>query len=291
MIVLGGGVAGLSAAHELIERGFEVTVYEARERPGGKARSMPVPGSGSGGRGDLPGEHGFRFFPGFYRHLPETMSRIPYEGQSDGVLGNLVQAGRVQVARSGGSEIVAPAHFPRSLDELHLAFRALFTFAADAGVAPDEQLHFADRLLLFLSSCEKRRFAEYEHQSWWSFSGAEERSPAYGKFLADGLTRTLVAAKAREISARTGGAILLQLLFDLSRPGAQADRVLAGRATTSGSTPGSPTCEGWGWTTASGIRCRRCVVAAGGSPAWASPTPAAGWRTARITTSRPFPWR
>jgi len=43
--ILGGGVGGLSAAHELAERGFEVTVYEARE-PGGKARSMPVPDSG-----------------------------------------------------------------------------------------------------------------------------------------------------------------------------------------------------------------------------------------------------
>ena len=228
VIVLGGGVAGLTAAHELIERGFEVTVYEGRERPGGKARSMPVPGSGSGGRPDLPGEHGFRFFPGFYRHVPDTMRRIPYAGQRDGVLGNLVQAGQVQVAREGGSEIVAPAHFPRSLDELHLAFRALFTFAGDVGVTPAEQLHFADLLLLFLCTCEERRFAELEHQSWWDFAGAEKRSPAYGKFLADGLTRTLVAAKAREISARTGGTILLQLLFDLSRPGAQADRVLNG---------------------------------------------------------------
>ena len=81
VVVLGGGVGGLSAAHELIERGFEVTVYETRDRAGGKARSMPVPGSGSGGRPDLPGEHGFRFFPGFYRHLPDTMRRIPYGGQ------------------------------------------------------------------------------------------------------------------------------------------------------------------------------------------------------------------
>lgn len=28
VIVLGGGVAGMSAAHELIERDFEVSVYE-----------------------------------------------------------------------------------------------------------------------------------------------------------------------------------------------------------------------------------------------------------------------
>ena len=82
--VLGGGVAGLSAAHELVERGFDVRVYEARELFGGKARSFGVPGSGSRGRADLPAEHGFRFFPGFYRHLPDTMRRIPYAGRADG---------------------------------------------------------------------------------------------------------------------------------------------------------------------------------------------------------------
>ena len=36
--VLGGGVAGLTAAHELSERGFAVDVYEARDLFGGKAR-------------------------------------------------------------------------------------------------------------------------------------------------------------------------------------------------------------------------------------------------------------
>ena len=61
--VLGGGVAGLSAAHELSERGFEVTVYEKSDMFGGKARSLSVPGTGTDGRKDLPGEHGFRFFP------------------------------------------------------------------------------------------------------------------------------------------------------------------------------------------------------------------------------------
>src|SRR6266700_6024351 len=34
--VLGGGVGGLSAAHELIERGFDVSVYERRDVIGGK---------------------------------------------------------------------------------------------------------------------------------------------------------------------------------------------------------------------------------------------------------------
>jgi len=73
VIVLGGGVAGLSAAHELIKRGFDVEVFESKDIPGGKARSLDVPDSATGGRKPLPGEHGFRFFPRFYKHITTTM--------------------------------------------------------------------------------------------------------------------------------------------------------------------------------------------------------------------------
>jgi len=52
--VFGGGFAGLTAAHELAERGFDVSLYERRAW-GGKARSTEVPGSASDGRKPLPG--------------------------------------------------------------------------------------------------------------------------------------------------------------------------------------------------------------------------------------------
>src|SRR5450432_3677488 len=104
--ILGGGVAGLSAAHELAQRGFQVSVYERNATFGGKARSVSGQPSGSAGPGDLlgdllgdlPGEHGFRFFPGFYRHLPDTMGRIPYGTRT--VAGNLVESTRILVARA-----------------------------------------------------------------------------------------------------------------------------------------------------------------------------------------------
>src|ERR1700722_15599922 len=89
--ILGGGVGGLSAAHELIERGFAVSVFERTSVFGGKARSIYVPNSGTGGRIDLPGEHGFRFFPAFYKHLPDTMMRIPFPANVS-VYNNLAQA-------------------------------------------------------------------------------------------------------------------------------------------------------------------------------------------------------
>src|SRR6188474_3133559 len=77
--VLGGGIAGLTTADELRRRGFEVTVFEATGTApkdlGGKARSFEDHGDPA--VGPMFGEHGFRFFPGFYEHVITTMEEIP----------------------------------------------------------------------------------------------------------------------------------------------------------------------------------------------------------------------
>lgn len=225
--VLGGGVGGLTAAHELADRGFDVTVYERRAAFGGKARSMGVPGSGTGNREDLPAEHGFRFFPGFYRHIPDTMTRIP-EGKGP-VADHLVSTTRMLLAQAGGrTEIVGLTEAPSSLDELAVVIKFMWEVGVGLGIRPQELAWFFERLLTLLCSCDERRFEEWERRSWWEFMGAEQRSPAFQKFLADGMTRTLVAARAREMSARTGGLILCQLLFDLVRADGRMDQVLDG---------------------------------------------------------------
>jgi uncharacterized protein with NAD-binding domain and iron-sulfur cluster len=216
--VLGGGVGGLSAAHELAERGFEVTVYEQRARPGGKARSYPTPDG-------LPAEHGFRFFPAFYRHLPDTMARIPLDGGS--VRDRFVGAERLLIARAdGANELLAPAHAPESLADLAVLARFVFDAATQLGVPAVDVTWLLERLFTLLSSCDERRVEQWDLQSWWSYVQADRRSEAFRRYLADGLTRTLVAARAKEMSARTGGLILVQLLLDLSRAGDRADRVL-----------------------------------------------------------------
>jgi uncharacterized protein with NAD-binding domain and iron-sulfur cluster len=223
--VLGGGVAGLTAAHELAERGFEVVVLEARGIPGGKARSLPVPGSGTGGREDLPAEHGFRFFPGFYQHLPDTMRRIP-DGRGS-VVDNLTGATRILFAQAGGrNELVAGAHLPESLEDLAVLSRFLLDVLTQLGIPPHEHAVLMERLLTLLTSCDERRYEQWEHEAWWDYVGAAQRSQAFQKWLGEGLTRTLVAARGREISARTGGLILAQIVFDLTRAGGRADRVL-----------------------------------------------------------------
>src|SRR5438128_11069829 len=43
VIVVGAGLAGLAAAHELTRAGVEVTVLEARDRPGGRVHTLREP--------------------------------------------------------------------------------------------------------------------------------------------------------------------------------------------------------------------------------------------------------
>ena len=45
------------------------------------AHRSACPARAAGGRRTLPGEHGFRFFPGFYHHVPDSMRRIPLRQQ------------------------------------------------------------------------------------------------------------------------------------------------------------------------------------------------------------------
>ena len=222
--VFGGGVAGLSAAHELAERGFRVRVYERKLVLGGKARSIPVPNSGTGGRLPLPGEHGFRFFPGFYKHVTDTMRRIPY-GAHGSTYDNLQVATRTLLARAGQTEITWLARRLETLDDLRDFLVELFT---PLGVPLDELTFFVGRLLMIATSCQERRLAEYENVAWWEYIAAPKMSQTYQRYLGQGLTRSLVAMRAEESSARTVGVTQLQLLYGFLSPDGVFDRLLGG---------------------------------------------------------------
>ena len=126
------------------------------------------------------------------------MSRIPYPGQAGGVLDNLVMATEVQLAQEDGrNELVTPAHFPVTTSDWRATLRFAAEYAVNLGIPVAEQVHFVSLLNNLLSACDERRFEQYENQSRWVFFGAERRSEGYRKFLADGLTRSLVAARAR----------------------------------------------------------------------------------------------
>ncbi|MFD3466067.1 FAD-dependent oxidoreductase [Streptomyces sp. NPDC058682] len=230
--VLGGGVAGLTAAHELAERGYAVTVYERRAL-GGKARSMDVPGSARGGRRPLPAEHGFRFIPGIYHNLPDTMRRIPFPGNAAGVWDNLVAPREMMFARAAGREdlrgpIPWPGHSPAELtpEEIRRALAGILQTLVR--LPPHESAYFVDRVLVFLTSCDERREEVWERTPWWDFVRAERMSNEYRRILAVGITRNIVATKAEEASTRTVGTLGEAFVLNLLGRGADGppDRIL-----------------------------------------------------------------
>ena len=254
VVILGGGVAGMSAAHELIERGFEVEIHERQMIAGGKARSIPVlEGEDDHGSKEthikalkdwvdmrgydlppgvkrpwLPGEHGFRFFPNFYRHITDTMARTPFYDKGT-CYDNLVPTTQVLVSQFDRPGIIVPERFPRSLKEVANALKTFaFTISPRDEIDYEDVEHFIACMWRIATSCKERRFDELERIGWWEFIGAEERSEAYQKFLAIGLTRSLVAAKATTASTKTVGDIAIQLQMGIATPEPTSNRLLNG---------------------------------------------------------------
>ncbi len=227
--IFGGGVSGLTTAMELAQRGFEVTVFE-RHAWGGKVRSTEVPATGTGGRHNLPLEHGFHFFPSFYRHLPDTMSRIP-TGPGTTVADNLVAGSQELLTRASAPPIVMPSKFPRTMPEWRGFLRALVQLRA--GVSTRELQFFVTRMLQFMTMCPQRREA-LDHVTWWDFVGADDHSSEYQKLVARMPTQLLLAAPPQRVSARTIGHAFMGMVESGLVPGGNIDRSLR-----------APPCEAW----------------------------------------------
>ncbi|HXY02618.1 MAG TPA: FAD-dependent oxidoreductase [Terriglobales bacterium] len=226
IVVIGGGVAGLTVAHELAERGFDVHVYESRTSWGGKARTQPVIGTGTDRRRDLPGEHGFRFYPRFYRHVIDTMARIPTgDGSGASVESRLRPCTEAGVAladnrpwlRFQRRKLIRPYEILEGIDVL---FQQLGFEGSDAGL-------FGLKVLQFLASSEERRLQDYERISWWDYLGGNGYSKRCQE-CASGIPRMMVAMDARNGNARTIGTTSMQLLADFATTGIQNDRTMGG---------------------------------------------------------------
>jgi 15-cis-phytoene desaturase len=233
VFVLGGGVAGLTAAHELADRQFDVVVFERHPLCGGKARSMDNKGSGIGGLKDLPAEHGFRFFPGFYFHLTDTMKRIVVDPLTGATADqNLVAAREIAIGQEGKPLFLLQASRPETLQEWIGALRELIE-------DPSLEIPFAEgrvflrKVFCFLGAGRQRRLEQYEQTSWWDFIEAELKSDQYKAILARGLSQSLVAMRPDKASTLTVGSMLVQILLNIIR-GEHSDRLLS-----------APTNEAW----------------------------------------------
>lgn len=225
-------MAGLSAAHELVHRGYEVHVYEQEKKLGGKSANeypsdlypnkFPQP---TGGREKLPGEHGFRFFPGFYRNIIATMDEIPNASGSGPVSRDLVP--------SNWAGIAYPDFFVRFPRKSNLppwdVLGRLRELVGKLQFTPLDLARMAWFRLKYLTSGSLRRRYSYDKISWKDF--IELDSPHYSPRFVEfekSIPRTMSAMAADETSAKIVGDIAMQFGLGYARPGNEPDRLLIG---------------------------------------------------------------
>ena len=244
VIILGGGVAGMSAAHELIERGFEVVVLERGDIAGGKARSIPVIDEGEDTSGHQLAERRRAFASstgcpasmgsGSSRASTstsiDTMRRIPsFDGRK--VADHLVPTTRLAFTQ---------------YDEAHIRRTGGLSAARPAMPAPccgtscwRSHRSPTSRPTIWHSSARASGRSSPRARSAGSGStsgraGGTSSAPRSGRrptrsSSPTGITRSLVAAKARKASTRTIGDIFVQLVLTILNPIAgSTDRVLDG---------------------------------------------------------------
>ncbi|MDC0744817.1 hydroxysqualene dehydroxylase [Polyangium mundeleinium] len=231
--ILGGGIGGLSAAHELAELGddaFEIDVYEASEAVGGKAKSQFLADTGREGRLDLPGEHGFRFFPAWYSHLPDVMQRIPRPGGGT-VADNLVGCTEMGMAEVGARQVYKlKRHRPSAVGEFVDMLAAVGDLFEGTGISTMEMGRFVLSMLGFACASDERRRDVYENRSFFEFIRGATYSERFRRYINS--SRFMVAMDAQRGSACTIGNKVLQLILDFFRPKGANDRVLNGPTAT-----------------------------------------------------------
>jgi len=218
VVVLGGGIGGLTAAHELSSRGFKVSVYEELDMYGGKARSYGAAGTGTDGRPDFPAEHGFRIFAGEYGATRDTMARIPDPSQDGNTVVDHMVEGTQALFTAPMHETTfrIPSHFPTSFEE----FKEWITYfkTVSTYISKEEVLVFMERILIVMSSSIDRRFAEFEDVAWWDYMFGDEHSRNYQDLIRM-ISGNILAANPRNANAHVVGYLAGDLLCRTLVPG------------------------------------------------------------------------
>jgi uncharacterized protein with NAD-binding domain and iron-sulfur cluster len=135
------------------------------------------------------------------------MRRIPDGNNAEGCRDNLIDAPGARLSRRDGEDIIGGVGttFQQPLGPGGLAETLISALGLVGKIPPNELAEFVQRLLVFFTSCEERRYGQWENTRWLDFVRAEGKSDEYKKILARGLTRSLVAAKEEVASSRTIG--------------------------------------------------------------------------------------
>lgn len=204
----------------------------------------------------LPAEHGFRFFPSFYRNLFDTMKRIPLkvrvpndapQDSARTVFDNLVPAPRTEFGLEPGEvrgKNLGNRRLKKRVQRTYGVGRRRFSSVTEvrrlvhnlfenAGYRGQDIERFVATCVEYLTSSRLRRTKEYEEMTWKAFAklDAANHSDTFRRHIEAG-AQVLVAMSADSSDARTIGSISLQLILDMLRESEYVDGTLNGPTST-----------------------------------------------------------
>ncbi|MFG1934104.1 FAD-dependent oxidoreductase [Mycobacterium sp. NPDC048908] len=86
-------------------------------------------------------------------------------------------------------------------DSVATVFETLFR------LPPLEALYAAQKLAVYVTSCDERKLGQWDQVTWEDYIGANKKSAEYNRYLADGIIRNLAASKSRDVSAHSIGLV------------------------------------------------------------------------------------
>lgn len=229
VVIVGAGIAGMTAATTLAEAGVLVTLCEAASEAGGKAKSLR--------RADgHPIEHSMRIYLDYYQTLLTLLSRIPNDN-GETILDNLVGVSAIRITEKG---VIGRPAVPSALQRRHRAslrffatvhkpIRQLARILARSimvviglgrmGVPPADTIHYLRAHLRLMWMCRERFFAELGDISYADFLQLHRRSARAQAFFA-ALPQIFVAARPNAEAAAIAPIILKALFHLTSNPAA-----------------------------------------------------------------------
>lgn len=178
-----------------------------------------------------PAEHGFRFFPSFYRHLFDTMKRTQivtprdFEAGRSTVFDNLVATDGLGLARAAPARsFVIPRSPPIAFETLRKYLDLALT---ELDYTVEDIARYQLKLFKYMTSCRERRVTQYENMSWGEFVEVQRFSPVCRRHVEFGPQMT-AALRGSLSDTRTQGTITVQLLLDQLRTSSHVDSTLDG---------------------------------------------------------------